>query len=396
VKPKLPVSRCDGEERMRRWRLILGRDADSLGQPGGEDGALDRLLEQLYEPGYERGSRRGPGYGYGRSIPKAAQWFAEIKSLFPETAVDIIQKDAMQRLDLVSLLQDPAFLETVQPDVQLVAQLLAMKNYIPEVARENARKLVRQLVEQLMQRYQPPMEQSVRGALNRARRNHRPRASEIDWGATVRKNLKHWQPEQRVIFPERLVGYGRKQRRARQVILCVDQSGSMASSVIYSSIFAAVISSMPTVRTHLVVFDTEVVDLTEALQDPVDMLFGIQLGGGTDIARAMQYCEGLIGNPAETQLILISDLYEGGSRQALLQSAQRIIAGGTNLITLLALSDEGAPVSDRHMAAQFTALGSPAFACTPDLFPALMATALERRDLHQFASAHNLPVTVGD
>lgn len=389
------TSTCVPEERQRRWRLILGKEADSLALSTSADQKLDQLLEKLYEPGYERdfGDR---GHGHGKSLPKAARWFTDVKLLFPESAVQIIQQDALQRLDLVALLQDPSFLQTVQPDTNLVATLMNLKHYIPDVARENARKIIAQLVAELMQRYRPPAEQSIRGALNRARRNNRPRYNEVNWNATIRKNLKHWQPEQQVIFPERLVGYGRKQRRSKQIILCVDQSGSMANSVIYSSIFAAILSAMPALQTSLVVFDTEVVDLTEQLQDPVDMLFGIQLGGGTDIAKALQYCEGLIRNPAETQLILISDLYEGGNKQALLHSAQRIIEGGTNLITLLALSDEGAPASDKKIAAQFTALGSPTFACTPDLFPDLMATALERRDLHQFASANNLPVVVGD
>lgn len=384
------------DERQRRWRLVLG-DESGLDAPLSEhDQKLDQLLEQLYVPGESPAQGARYGHHYGRRMPKAALWFKDIRTLFPESAASIIQNDALQRLDMSSLLQDPAFLDSVKPDVNLVASLLMMKDYIPEDARENARRLVKQLVEQLMQHYRPAAEQSIRGALNRATRSNRPRPSEVNWNATIRKNLKHWQPEEQVIFPERLVGYGRRQRRAKQVILCVDQSGSMADSVIYSSIFAAVISSMPSLRTQLVVFDTEVVDLTEELQDPIEMLFGIQLGGGTDIAKALTYCESLITNPSETQLILISDLYENGDKQALLQTAQRIIEGGTNLVTLLALSDEGAPISNRHIAGQFTALGSPAFACTPDLFPQLMAAALERRDLHQFASSNNLPVMVGE
>ncbi|MGB2130304.1 MAG: VWA domain-containing protein [Marinobacterium sp.] len=388
------------DERQRRWRLVLGEQSGLDPNLSANDAKLDQLLEQLYVPG-EQGGRSGYGHGYGyggygRSLPKAALWFKDIRSLFPDSAATIIQNDALERLDMASLLQDPAFLEAVEPDVNMVANLLMMKDYIPDAAKENARKLVKELVEQLLKHYRPAAEQSIRGAINRATRNNRPRPSEVNWNATIRKNLKHWQPEEQIIFPERLVGYGRRQRKAKQVILCVDQSGSMADSVIYSSIFAAVISSIPSIRTQLVVFDTEIVDLTEELQDPVDMLFGIQLGGGTDIAKALTYCESLITNPSETQLILISDLYENGDKKALVQCAQRIIEGGTNLVTLLALSDDGAPISNRHIASQFTALGSPAFACTPDLFPPLMAAALERRDLHQFASSNNLPVVTGE
>ncbi len=379
------------KQRQRRWRLLLGDDAESLGNLSGADKQLDALLAQLYKPGYQ--DRRG---GYGQSMPNAARWIGEVKNLFPASAVEVIQKDAVKRLDISALLQDPGFMAEVHADIHLVAQLMLLKDHIPDQAKDNARKLVQDLVDELLKRYQAPMEQSVRGALNRATRSLRPKAGEINWNATVRKNLSTWQPEERILFPEKLVGYGRRQRRTKEVILCVDQSGSMANSVIYSTIFAAVMSSLPSLKLKLVVFDTAVVDLSEQLQDPVELLFGVQLGGGTDIAKAMQYCESLIENPSQTHMVLISDLYEGGDRKQLLQTTQRLIESGVNLVTLLALSDDGASWYDKHMAAQFTALGSPAFACTPDYFPDLMATALERKDLHQFASQRNIPVMVAE
>ncbi len=381
-------------ERQRRWRLLLGQDAQQLGPVSGQDARLDQALGALYQPGFDRAQPLGAGGG-GQSMPQAARWLGEIQKLFPASAVAILQKDATERLDLAALVQDPAFLEAVQPDVELVAQLLALRHLIPDRAKQNARMLVQRLVEALMRKHRPPMEQAVRGARNRAVRNPRPRPHEIDWNATIRRNLKTYRPEYNALIPERLVGHGRRQRRMNTLILCVDQSGSMGASVIYSSIFAAVLASFPSLRTHLVLFDTAVVDWTESLQDPVEVLFGIQLGGGTDIARALTYCENLVEQPAETHLVLISDLCEGGSEAKLLQTAHRLLESGVNLITLLALSDEGAPWFDRKMAAQFTALGSPAFACTPDLFGDLMAVALERRDLRDFASQNRLPIIIG-
>lgn len=374
-------------ERLRRWRLLLGQDADALPPLGGCDQQMDKALEQLY--GQQPAGRRG---GRGQSMPHAAKWLGDVKQLFPASTVEIIQKDAVKRLDMAALLQDPGFLQQVEADIHLVAQLISLKDYIPDQACANARKLVDDLVRELIKRYKSPMEQTLRGALNRSARNNRPRAGEINWGATVRKNLGTWQPEEKILFPERLVGYGRQQRRSKEIILCVDQSGSMANSVIYSSIFAAVMASVPALSLKLVVFDTSIVDLSDHLQDPVELLFGIQLGGGTDIASAMQYCQGLIQNPSETHLVLISDLYEGGNKDRLLDTVKSLTDSGVNLITLLALADDGAPWYDKKMAADFTALGSPAFACTPDLFPDLMATALERKDMHQFASQHNIPV----
>ncbi len=381
------------DERQRRWRLLLGDDANRLGDPDGDDHRMDVVLSALYEPGFDRGGQLEAGHG--KSMPRAARWLGEIKRLFPSSAVEIIQKDATKRLDIASLLQDPAFLDEVQPDVHLVAQLIELQRYVPDKAKQNARQLVQKLVDELLRHYRPPTEQAIRGALNRSTRNNRPRQNEINWNATIRRNLKTYRPEYNAIIPERLVGYGRRKRQMKKMILCVDQSGSMATSVIYSSIFAAVLGSMPSLSTHLVVFDTAVVDMTEQLRDPVEVLFGIQLGGGTDINQAMQYCEGLVENPAETYLVLISDLCEGGNKKALQQSVKRLIDAGVNLITLLALSDEGTPWFDKQMAASFTALGSPAFACTPDLFPDLMAAALARKALREFANSNQLPVTVG-
>ena len=231
------------------------------------------------------------------------------------------------------------------------------------------------------------MRSAVAGALDRSQRNRRPRHAEIDWNRTIRANLRHWQPEYKTIVPETLIGYGRKARRPqREVILCIDQSGSMANSVVYSSIFGAVMASLPAVATKLVVFDTAVVDLTEKLDDPVDVLFGVQLGGGTDINGAVGYCQGLISEPRNTILVLISDLYEGGVESGLLRRANELVEAGVQFITLLALSDEGAPAYDADLAAKLAALGVPSFACTPDAFPQLMAAAIRRDDVAAWAA----------
>jgi Mg-chelatase subunit ChlD len=219
----------------------------------------------------------------------------------------------------------------------------------------------------------------------------RPRKpSDVDWNRTIRANLRHYLPERRTVVPERLVGYGRRQQAVRRdVVLCVDQSGSMASSVVFAGVFGAVLASMKSLRTSLVVFDTAVVDLTDQLHDPVEVLFGTQLGGGTDINRAIAYCQGIITRPADTIFVLISDLYEGGVREEMLKRAAAMVAAGIQVIVLLALSDEGAPAYDHENAAALAALGVPAFACTPDAFPELMAAAVERRDLGEWSERHS-------
>jgi Mg-chelatase subunit ChlD len=232
----------------------------------------------------------------------------------------------------------------------------------------------------------------VTGSLSRAVRNRRPRHSEIDWNRTIRANLRHYQRDLKTVIPETRIGYGRKGQALREIVLCVDQSGSMAPSVVYAGILGAALASIKAVRTSIVVFDTAVVDLSDLLQDPVDVLFGTQLGGGTDINRALAYCQGLVRSPHETILVLISDLYEGGSREEMLARAATIAASGVQMIALLALDDRGAPGFDHHVAAAFAGFGIPSFACTPDLFPDLMASAIQRQDIAQWAAAQGITV----
>lgn len=377
-------------ERLRRWRLILGGDqADGTGVPLDQtDAAIDRCLSALYEASASTGAKRSAGLG--GSAPSVARWLGDIRSFFPTSVVRVMQQDAMERLNLKQLLLEPEMMETVEPDVHLVADLLALSGIMPAKAKQTARLVVRKCVEELERKLAEPMRQAVMGALNRSIRNRRPRHTEIDWNRTIRANLKHYQPDYKTIVPETRIGYGRKRSALRDIILCVDQSGSMATSVVYSGIFGAVLASLPAVRTQVVVFDTNVVDLSDKLDDPVEVLFGTQLGGGTDINRAIGYCQSLIRQPDQTIMVLISDLIEGGVRENLLKRAASIISSGVSLITLLALSDDGAPMYDHQNAAALAALGSPAFACTPDKFPSLMAAAIGRQDIATWAAANDV------
>ncbi|GIM97785.1 VWA domain-containing protein [Paractinoplanes toevensis] len=377
------------EERSRRWRLVLGGAAEeSLGAAEGKDGAMDSALAALYDAGGagdpQSGNRRSAGLG--GSAPKVARWLGDIREYFPSTVVQVMQSDAIERLDLTRLLLEPEMLAAVEPDVHLVGTLLSLNGVMPAKTKDAARQVVRQVVEELEKRITQKTLAAVSGALNRAARINRPRHADIDWDRTIRANLKHYQAEHRTIIPERLVGYGRRTTAVqRDVVLCVDQSGSMAASVVFSGVFAAVLASMRSLRTSLVVFDTAVVDLTEQLSDPVEVLFGTQLGGGTDINRAIAYSQQLITRPRDSIFVLISDLYEGGVREQMLRRVAEMTSAGVQVVVLLALSDEGAPAYDHENAAALAALGVPAFACTPDAFPDLMAAAIERRDLKAFA-----------
>ncbi|MFD6660520.1 VWA domain-containing protein [Streptomyces parvus] len=391
-------------ERLRRWRMVLGADsADSTGRAlTGRDAAMDSALNALYGGGGgKKPSDRGTGgrsAGLGASAPSVARWLGDIRTYFPSSVVQVMQRDAIDRLGLATLLLEPEMLEAVEPDVHLVGTLLSLGKAMPETTKETARAVVRKVVEDLEARLESRTRTTLTGALDRSARISRPRHRDIDWDRTIRANLKNYltlpAPDTATtaettgtettgtVVPERLIGYGRSSRSAKKdIVLCVDQSGSMAASVVHASVFGAVLASMRTLSTRLVVFDTAVVDLTDRLDDPVDVLFGTQLGGGTDINRALAYCQSRITRPADTVVVLISDLYEGGIRDEMLKRVAAMKASGVQFVTLLALSDEGAPAYDHEHAAALGALGAPAFACTPDLFPDVMAAAIEKRPL---------------
>jgi len=384
------MTTIDEKERLRRWRLVLGKESGegmcADGSPQmqlvGQDAGMDSVLEALYN------SDRSAGLG--KSSPNVSRWLGDIRTYFPTSTVQVMQKDALERLNLTQMLLEPEMLELVEPDVHLVANLLSLSKVIPEKTKDTARQVVRKVVDELERKLAHGLIQAVRGSMNRATRTYRPRPNEINWDRTIRANLKNYLPDKGTIIAERLVGHGHKRSSLRDIVLCVDQSGSMATSVVYAGIFGAVLATLRSVSTRMIVFDTSVVDLTDDLQDPVDLLFGVQLGGGTDINRALAYCQQVISRPNSTILVLITDLYEGGNRQEMLRRAAELKASGVQVICLLALNDQGAPSFDQHNAAILAGMDIPSFACSPELFPDLMAAAIQRQDLSMWAAKNDI------
>ena len=391
------MSSIPERERLARWRLVIGSEAEqACGPLAGPAVEMDQALTALYDSqGNAGGLGASPRGGRGGSRPSVARWLGDIRKYFPSSVVQVMQHDALQRLNLREMLLQPEMLRSAQPDVHLVASLIALSRVIPAGTKDTARMVVKQVVDDLMKRLEEPMRSAISGALDRSQRNRRPRHAEIDWHRTIRANLRHWQPEYRTVVPETLHGYGRKARKPqREIILCIDQSGSMANSVVYASIFGAVMASLPAVSTKLVVFDTNVVDMSDQLDDPVELLFGVQLGGGTDINSALAYCQGRVANPRDTIFVLISDLYEGGDNDEMLRRAAAMVASDMQVVCLLALSDDGAPSYDHDNAAALAALGVPTFACTPDRFPDLIAAAIQRDDLAVWAGNNDIQLAV--
>ena len=383
--------------------MILGPDkADGTGcELSGEDLQKDIALTALYE--YEergrfdygvdtQGNSIGRQGGKGKSTPSVARWLGDIQEYFPHSVVEILQKDAMSHPELHDkMMLEPEILEKAEPTVDLVANLMELGKLIPSKTKETARRVIQKVVDELMEKLENDMKQAVTGALSRSIPNRRPRFAEINWGKTILKNLQHYQEEYKTIIPEQLHGYGRKNRKTlKDVILCLDQSGSMGASVVYSGIFGSVMASIPSVATKMVVFDTDVQDLSEDLKDPVDLLFGVHLGGGTDINKALGYCQKLVTKPNDTILVLITDLYEGGSRQGMMQKMKSLTSEGVQVITLLALDDKGIPSYDKGIAKEVTAMGVPVFACTPDAFPDLMSIAIQQGDIGTWAGENGV------
>ncbi|MDJ1480439.1 VWA domain-containing protein [Cytophagaceae bacterium YF14B1] len=385
------------EETLKRWRLMLGgEDADGTGaQLEGELAQMDAALGALYE--FERkgkfqyGEKSKQGGSEG-SNPSVARWLGDIRKYFPQSVVQVMQNDALKNESLKQkMMLEPEILEQANPDVHLVATLMELGKLIPSKTKDTARRVVQKVVDELLEKLAQNTIQAIQGAINRSVKNRRPRYNEIDWNTTIRKNLKHYQEDYKTIIPEVRIGYGRKTKKSlRDIVLCIDQSGSMGTSVVYSGIFGAVMASLPSVSTKMVVFDTAVADLTEDLKDPVDLLFGVQLGGGTDINKALGYCQEIITKPNDTILVLITDLYEGGNEQQMRRKIEEIVNSGVQVVCLLALDDQGAPSYD-HGNAKFLATHEvPVFACTPDMFPDLMAAAISKQDLNQWAGDRDI------
>ena len=346
----------------------------------GDDVRIDAALGALYdrEPS-DRGRRSSSGRagGLGRSKPGVVRWLGDIRTYFPTPVVQILQRDAVERLDLRQLLLEPELLQAVEPDIRLVTMLVELNKLLPDETRATARQVIAQVLAEIEQRLTDQTRQAVRGALARAARTRRPRPGDIDWPHTIEANLRHWIPEHRTLIPEQLIGHGRRQQSlARDVVIAVDQSGSMADSVVYASLFAGVLAQLPTLRTRFFAFDTSITDLTPFLHDPVEVLFGVQLGGGTDIAAALGHCIREIDRPRRSVLFLISDLFEGGNGELMRRRVGELVAAGVTVVVLLALSDEGTPVHDHEHAAALAALGATVMSTTPDGFPDVLADAL--------------------
>lgn len=363
------------DARARRWRMALGRYAerslpsDTLSTA---DRRADRALDYLYAREMEkRGLRRDKGRGGSLDPSRLTPlgWLGELRALFPQSVCETVQAHAVDRLGMADLLRDPEVLDALEPNKDLLRALMAFKGQADPAMREKIREVTRRIVDDIVRRLRPRVEASLAGRPNRFRRSQLKSMQNFDWRATIRDNLKNWDAERSVIVADRLRFFGRARRRLPwTIILCVDQSGSMLSSTIYAAVMASILTALPAVDVRLIVFDTSVVDLSSEAHDPVEVLMAVQLGGGTNIAGAMQHCESLITQPTRTIFVLVSDFEEGGSVAHMLAATRRMASAKVTLLGLGALTDDAAPIYDRRMAERLADNGMTIAALTPDRF----------------------------
>ena len=362
------------EMAVARWRLMLGRFADNA-MPNALDGQqsrMDATLDYLYGREYRgRGMRAGkPGDsrqgGSDASQTTIPDWLNQVRELFPRETVEVIEKHALDRYGMTDLVTDPQVLEQLEPSYDLLRTLLTFKSMMRGEILEMARRIIRQVVEDLKRRMEADVRRVMWGKLNRFQHSPLRVAQNFDWRRTVRANLKHYDPEERKLPIHNLYFFSRVERHLPwHVILCVDQSGSMTDSVIHSAVMAGILAGLPSLKVSLVVFDTAVVDLSGYVDDPAEALMSVQLGGGTDIAKAMTYCETLVENPHRAIVIVVTDFYEGGSPQRLVATGKHLCETGAKVIGLAALDSSAKPSYDRQMAERLAAAGADIAALTP-------------------------------
>jgi Mg-chelatase subunit ChlD len=362
----------------RRWRLVLGKYSEQrLPPPTGSAARVERVLDFLYGREYQArgirlqgGERQSQDKTEGTLDPSqlvVPEWLDQVRELFPRETVEIIEKHALDCYGLTELVTDPETLGRLEPSVDLLKMVLSFRGRMQGRVLNEARRLIRKVVEDLRRRLENQVRNALFGRLNRFQHSPLKVAQNLDWRNTIRRNLKHFDPERRLLSLREVLFFARVERRIPwTIILCIDQSGSMATSVIYSAVMAGILAGLPLVKAKLVVFDTSVVDLSDRVDDPVEVLMSVQLGGGTDIGQALTYCEQLIENPHRTVLVLVSDFCEGASPVRLLSGCKRLREAGVKLLGLASLDVQATPAYDRQMAERLAALGMEIAALTPE------------------------------
>ncbi|KAF7788809.1 hypothetical protein PRUB_a1882 [Pseudoalteromonas rubra] len=358
-------------ERLKsRWRLALGRYAEDRldAQLSANQQAQDQCLFQLYQHGLaDRGHKLSAGLD--DSAPALVEWLNDIDQLFPNSVSHQLQKEAIEEFSLSACINEPKVLEKLQPSVGLLKHLLSLGSTQNPAVRQQVQRIIESVVDDLLARLTPVFTQKLRGRINRYEHSGARKLANLDWQKTIKSNLKHYDLEKKKLHFQNIYFNTRHQQSLPwHVIMCIDQSGSMAESIIYSAVIAGILHRLPTISLTLYVFDTSVVDLSSKVEDPVSLLLSTQLGGGTLITKAWQVAENAVSDPRRTVIATVSDFCEGGSPQALFEQAQRLISSGVKMIGMTAMNDRGDPFYDSFATKRLSGLGMEIAALSPDQF----------------------------
>ena len=365
---------------LERWRLMLGEAAESsCGSLSEQAMAADAALEWLYGRDADRAERNERSAGLGASSLSTPDWINSIHTLFPKEVIERLEQDAVERYGIDEVVTNLEVLERIEPSESLLRAVLHTKHLMNPEVLAAARKLVAEVVRRIMEKLQTEVRQAFSGTRDRRRRSRMKIASNFDFKKTVADNLHRWHPERRRLYVEQPVFISRSQRHteAWDIVLLIDQSGSMVDSVIHSAVMAACLWNLPGMRTRLIAFDTAVVDLTADVSDPVELLMKVQLGGGTDIAKAVTYAQGIISNPARSVVVLVSDFYEGASEHELVRRVKALVESGSKVLGLAALDSKADPAYDRAMAERLVTVGAEVGAMTPGQLATWLAEKLQ-------------------
>lgn len=355
---------------LSRWRLVLGKVAEQRGLTTSGD-ARAAQAQAAIDFVFDGGDRSA---GQGDSALTVPTWVDAVSELFPRQAKEVLERELISRRGIAELLEHPRLLERVEPNVELVKTLLTHKDLLDPRARILARKIIDRVVAQLRKQLEIRVQAAITGALRKDRHSPRRVFRNLDLPRTLRKNLHHWDAERERLLVERVYYFAaERNKRPWHVIVCVDQSGSMLDSAIFSAVMASIFAELPGVKTSLVLFDTNVVDLSDQVGSPVDVLLKVQLGGGTDITRALLYTSELVGEPARTIVVLITDFFEGRPEADLVDQVRAMADAGIRMIGLGALGYDARPEYNKATAGKCRKAGMDILVCTPERLAEAMA-----------------------
>jgi Mg-chelatase subunit ChlD len=367
---------------LARWRLVLGKTAEQHGiscEGIGEAERVEKLVGFLFEPGGGKGGRGGGKSsdrqgGKGSPQLTVPDWVDAVNELFPQQSKEVMQKELVRRRGIAEIMEKPELLEKIEPNMELVKTLLTHHDLLNEKTRVLARKIIEKVVEELKRKMQVQVEQAITGAIRRDRHSPRKVFRNLDLKTTLRRNLQNYDEKTGKLLVDRVYFYAaERKKKPWHVIVVVDQSGSMLESAIFSAVMASIFAELPAVKTSLVLFDTEVVDLSDQVGQPVDVLLSIQLGGGTDITKGLTYANELVRQPSRTIVVLITDFYEGRDENDLVAQTRLMADGGIRMIGLGALGYDARPAYNRPTALKLKKVGMDILVCTPEKLAECMA-----------------------